>query len=318
VVTGTLWSGTLRRGDRVVVLPGGKEARIRSIESHDRSFEVVGPRRRVALNLAGLGRDEVDRGDVVSVPGASLAPTYRLDVDLADGAEAVLGERRVQVHHGTREAPARVVDLGDGAAQLRLEQPLLARHGDRVVIRRIAPPDTLGGAVVADASPRRHSRSGMSVSSFRSSATETRHAKTSPREEGVRRPGTGGASEPSALARRVLTELETDGERPRTPAKLAEDLDESRREVERAVGELVDAGAAVRFKADVVYPTAEAERLADGVAGLVAREGSTSIGEVRDALGLSRKYAQALLEHLDGERVLRRDGDRHYPRSGAA
>ncbi|HVX34568.1 MAG TPA: SelB C-terminal domain-containing protein, partial [Solirubrobacterales bacterium] len=68
----------------------------------------------------------------------------------------------------------------------------------------------------------------------------------------------------------------------------------------------------------VVYPTAEAERLTGAVAELVARAGSTSIGEVRDALGLSRKYAQALLEHLDGERVLRRDGDRHYPRGPAA
>jgi selenocysteine-specific elongation factor len=123
--------------------------------------------------------------------------------------------------------------------------------------------------------------------------------------------------EPGPLARRVLGELEADGERPRTPAKLAEELGEPRRDVGRAVGELVDAGAAVRFKADVAYPAAEAERLADAVVGLVAREGSTSIAEVRDALGLSRKYAQALLEHLDGERELRRDGDRHYPRGGA-
>ncbi|HVX33698.1 MAG TPA: selenocysteine-specific translation elongation factor, partial [Solirubrobacterales bacterium] len=240
VVTGTLWSGTLRRGDRVVVLPGGKEARIRSIESHDRSLDAVGPRRRVALNLAGLGRDEVERGDVVTALGAALAPTYRLDVSLADGAEAVLGERRVQVHHGTREAPARVVDLGDGEAQLRLERPLLARRGDRVVIRRIAPPDTLGGAVVLDPSPRRRSdRSRTSVSSLGPIATKTRRASSATV-----------APEPGPLARAVLAELEADGERPRTPAKLAEDLGESRRDVERAVGELVDAGAAVRFKAD--------------------------------------------------------------------
>jgi selenocysteine-specific elongation factor len=308
VVTGTLWSGTLRRGDRVVVLPSGRETRIRSIESHDRSLDAVGPRRRVALNLAGLGRDEVERGDVVTAVGAALAPTYRLDVSLADGAETVLGERRVQVHHGTREAPARVVELGDGAAQLRLEQPLLARQGDRVVIRRIAPPDTLGGAVVLDPSPRRHSeRSEMSASD-----SPPQRGSTCRASEAVVAKG------PGPLARAVLVELEGDGERPRTPAKLAEDLGEPRREVERAVGELVDAGATVRFKADVVYPTAEAERLAAAVAEVVAREGSTSIAEVRDALGLSRKYAQALLEHLDGERVLRRDGDRHYPRGGAA
>ncbi|HVV91494.1 MAG TPA: selenocysteine-specific translation elongation factor [Solirubrobacterales bacterium] len=307
VVTGTLWSGTFRRGDRVVVLPEGKEARIRSIESHDRSLEVVGPRRRVALNLAGLRREEVERGDVVTVAGAALAPTYRLDVELASGSEAILGERRVQVHHGTRESPARVVDRGDGAAQLRLERPLLARRGDRVVIRRIAPPDTLGGAVVTDPSPRRHNQSGMS--------DEDSGAQSAPKR---RAPSVTVARELGPLAHRVLAGLRADGERPRTPARLAEDLDEPRRDVERAIGELVEGGAVVRFKADVVYPTAEAERLAGAVTELVAEEGSTSIAEVRDALGLSRKYAQALLEHLDGERVLRRDGDRHYPRGGAA
>jgi selenocysteine-specific elongation factor len=306
VVTGTLWSGTLRRGDRVVVLPGGEAARIRSIESHDRALEQVGPRRRVALNLAGLRRGDVERGDVVTVPGAPLAPTYRLDVALAEGAGAVLGERRVQVHHGTREAPARVVDLGGGGAQLRLERPLLARRGDHVVIRRIAPPDTLGGAVILDPAPRRHSgRSEMSVSAKEAEAAAGR-AEAAPR------------AEPGPLARRLLAELDADGERPRTPARLAEDLAAPRREVERALGQLVDAGLAVRFKADVVYPSAAAERLAGAVRELVARHGSTSIGEVRDALGLSRKYAQALLEHLDGERVLRRDGDRHYPRGPAA
>jgi selenocysteine-specific elongation factor len=312
VVTGTLWSGTIARGDRVVILPGGAEARVRSIESHDQALEVVGPRRRVALNLAGIRREDAARGDVVTAAGADLSPTYRLDVRLIDpeerSARAVLDERRVQVHHGTRESPARVVDLGEGVAQLRLEQPLLARRGDRVVIRRIAPPDTLGGAVVLDPSPPRHSsldpepdRSEVSVSSSGPSATENRRA-----------------SAPGPLARQVLGELEGDGDRPRTPAKLAEDLGVERREVEAAIGELVDAGAAVRFKADVAYPTAAAERLEVAAVALAEAAGSTSIAEVRDGLGLSRKYAQALLEHLDGERVLRRDGDRHLLRGRAA
>jgi selenocysteine-specific elongation factor len=279
---------------------------------------VVGPRRRVALNLVGVGRDEVERGDLVTAAGSGLAATYRLDVELARTGEAIIEERRVQVHHGTRETPARVVDLGGGAAQLRLEQPLLARRGDRIVIRRIAPPDTLGGAVVVDAAPPRRSRgSGSSGSSAGRPETDTgRASEPKPAEEG-RREGAVAAG-PGALARRVLGALEADAERPRTPAKLAEDLGAGRREVERAIGELVDAGAAVRFKAEVVYPAGEAVRLADAAMALAEREGSTSIGEVRDALGLSRKYAQALLEHLDGERLLRRDGDRHYPRGAPA
>lgn len=126
-------------------------------------------------------------------------------------------------------------------------------------------------------------------------------------------------TEPSALARRVLAELADDGDRPRTPAKLAEDLGVERREVEAAVGELVEARAAVRFKADVVYPLATAERLEGAAVALAGeRGGAVTIAAVRDALGLSRKYAQALLEHLDGERVLRRSGDVHVLRKGTA
>jgi selenocysteine-specific elongation factor len=314
VVTGTLWSGTLSRGDQVVILPAGTSARIRSIESHDRTHETIGPRRRVALNLAGLGREEVSRGDVVTMPGASIAPTYRIDVEIDPGSGALLDERRVQVHHGTREAPGRVVDLGHGAAQLRLEQPLLTRRGDRVVVRRIAPPGTIGGAVVIDPDPPRHRhRADAPASDSRLDQMPLER----PRQMKVWSPPPPTA-EPGLMARRLSIELEADGERPRTPARLAEDLGVERREVERALGELVGAGAAVRFKADVIYPVATARRLAAAAFELVERDGSTSIGEVRDELGLSRKYAQALLEHLDGEHVLRRDGDRHYPRGAGS
>src|SRR4051794_8578342 len=156
VVTGTLWSGRLERGQRVAVLPEGLEAGVRSLQVHDRPLEVAEPHQRVAVNLAGIDRGEVARGDAVATAAAGVLATYRLDVDLRSGAEAILAEPRVQVHLGTRDSPARLVDLGDGAAQLRLERPLLARAGDRLVVRRIAPPDTLGGGVVRDPSPPRH------------------------------------------------------------------------------------------------------------------------------------------------------------------
>src|SRR5205807_6259294 len=63
---------------------------------------------------------------------------------------------RVQIHHGTRESPARLAWLGGPFWQIRLEQPLVPARGDRLVIRQIAPPDTLGGGVVLDAHPRKH------------------------------------------------------------------------------------------------------------------------------------------------------------------
>ena len=62
----------------------------------------------------------------------------------------------VAVHHGTRESPARLTELGGRYFQLRLEQPIVAARGDRLVIRSLAPPDTIGGGVVLDPAPRRH------------------------------------------------------------------------------------------------------------------------------------------------------------------
>ncbi|MGN6663057.1 MAG: selenocysteine-specific translation elongation factor [Solirubrobacterales bacterium] len=303
VVTGTLWSGRLARGQRVTVLPGGREARIRSIEVHDRKLEVAEPHQRVALNLGGLDRDEVARGDAIASAGAGVHVTYRLDAELTGGAEAILAEPRVQVHLGTRDTPARVVDLGEGAAQLRLERPLLARAGDRLVVRRIAPPDTLGGGVVREPSPPRHGP-----------GWEPGGAEE---EASIAAPLAAEPTEPGPFARRVLAELEKDGPRPRGAVALAEDLGAERREVERAFGELAAAGAAVRAKPDVVYAAPTYEKLARLIVALAERDGSTGIAPVRDTLGLSRKYAQALLERLDAEHRLRRDGDRHLPRSTA-
>jgi selenocysteine-specific elongation factor len=324
IVTGTLWSGTLERGQQVVLEPGERRARVRSIEVHDRPCELALPRQRVALNLAGVRREEVSRGDVVTVPGAAVRATYRLDVELSAGAEKIPAERRVQVHLGTRESPARVVDLGDGLVQLRLEQPLLARRGDRIAVRRIAPPDTLGGGVVHEPAPPRHGPGWVPpVGAREASPSRVEHSGSSrlassppPAGGKVARSGVLGHQKiaiPGPLARRVLAVLEADGPRPRGATALAEALGARRREVEAARAELIAAGHLVRVRTDIHYPAPLYQRLVEQIERMAARDGSTNIAAVRDELGISRKYAQALLEHLDAERVLRREDDRHYP-----
>src|SRR4051794_15893808 len=157
VVTGTLWSGALRAGDALALLPGERRTvRVRGLQVHDAPVDVADAGQRVAVNLAGVRAREVARGDVLAAPGA-LGEALVLDCALALRAGARHGER-VQVHHGTRDVAARMADLGDGLWQLRLERPILAADGDRVVVRRLSPPDTLGGGVVLDATARRHGR----------------------------------------------------------------------------------------------------------------------------------------------------------------
>lgn len=158
VVTGTLWAGRFHQGQEARVLPSGKPVRIRGIECHGEPVGEVGPRRRAALNLAGVRAREVARGDVLSVEPTEVRCTYRIDAKLDPGdLPADLDLERLQVHHGTREAPAKLFDLKvDGYIQLRLERPLLVRGGDHLVLRMIANPTTLGGAIVVDPEPQRH------------------------------------------------------------------------------------------------------------------------------------------------------------------
>ena len=157
VGTGTLRGGPLEAGGRVRVMPSELEVRVRGIQVHGESVEWAHPGQRVALNLAGIDREQLRRGDVVASGEAAPRASYRLDVELDFEPESPSGPRRVQVHHGTRMSIARLVVLGEGRlAQLRLDRPIIAQVGERFVIRSIAPPGTLGGGLVIDAAPPRH------------------------------------------------------------------------------------------------------------------------------------------------------------------
>jgi selenocysteine-specific elongation factor len=162
VVTGTAWSGSLAIGDRVVVLPGGAEARVRSLESHGRALERSEPGARVAVGLAGLDRVQVARGDVLVTAELPWAPSQAVDVEIslsAAAARPLAARSRVRFHLGTAEVMARVLPRGPiepgrrGLARLRLEAPVVARGGDRFVLRSYSPVTTIGGGRVLDPRP---------------------------------------------------------------------------------------------------------------------------------------------------------------------
>jgi selenocysteine-specific elongation factor len=309
VVTGTLWAGRLERGDRVVVLPSGRRSRVRGLQVHDEPVEAAAAGQRVAINLVGVARAAVARGDVVAAADGDLEPSWRLDaaLDFDPGAQRPLHGARVQAHHGTREAPARLAHLGGRFWQVRLEQPLLATDGDRVVIRQIAPPDTLGGGVVLDAHPRRHGP-GREVM-----ARLTRRIRGEP--------------EPSPPDPKTAEEVRAEPARAQSVASAPPPLSETARALEArlreawfqppieseltpeevaALPELRRAGRAVRVSRALHYhpdALAEVERR---VVSVIESGGAITLAGLRDELGTSRKFAQALLEHLDSERVTRR------------
>ena len=315
VVTGTLWSGSIAQGDTVRVLPRGLTARVRSVQVHDQPTERALAGQRVALNLVGLGWRELGRGDVISTPGSELAPTYLVDAAIAlqPGAKPLRRGARVHVHHGTREAPARVVELGSGYAQLRLEAPLVPLRGDRLIVRQLAPPDTVGGGVVIDAHPRKHGASPDVVERLRA----LERGGEPPAKAAEPEPGPA-PEEPPALdqaALQIAALLRSDGREPRTDNELAEAAGLSSAEAADRLRRLASAGQAVRVGRNLHFHPEPLAELEARVIAICERDGSATIASVRDELGTSRKYAQALLEHLDGAKITRRIGDAHALRA---
>jgi selenocysteine-specific elongation factor len=147
VVTGTLWSGSIAPGDELRVEPSGLRTRARSVQVHDLPVTRAEAGQRVAVNLPGIARSELRRGDALVEPGA-YPISWRLDVVLEELAPI---PPAVTVHLGTVDLPARVVREGR-YAQLRLRERVVAARGDRVVLRT---DTTVGGGVVLDPSPPR-------------------------------------------------------------------------------------------------------------------------------------------------------------------
>jgi selenocysteine-specific elongation factor len=422
VVTGTLWSGELAAGDEVRIEPRGLRARVRSVEVHDRSVERASAGQRVALNLGGVGREEVDRGDVVTV-GSDLGATYLVDarVDLLPHAGPLCTGARLQLHHGTRETPARVAALEDAAiargssafAQLRLERPIVPAAGDRFVLRQIAPPDTIGGGVVIDPGPHKHGAGPMHVERLRALSSDDPLERVAaalaeapsglgPRDadpallerlrdekraqrvgdertlrwfapsrfeevrariaakleleasgrplsrgaladaagvdaesagtlidglvaEGVAQPlGPGYVAAGRAdagdeeLAPELRRLLAADGIEPRGPEALAEALGAAPERVRKALERLSLGNGVVRVSPGVYFAPEALEKATETVIALCERDGSATIAGLRDELATSRKYAQALLEHLDAEKLTRRVGDEHVLRNRRA
>ena len=319
VVTGTLWSGSVAAGDRITVLPQGLEARVRSVQVHDQPVERAQAGQRVALALTGVDWREVGRGDLVCVSESSIEPTYRIDaaVQLEPDVRPRPAER-LHVHHGTREAPARVVELDHGLIQLRLEAPLMPVRGDRLVLRRLAPPDTIGGGVVLDPHPRRHGADAAIVERLR--AIERGDDPPEPQKEpatprvAVADPPTAdpAALDPSAL--QLAAMLRADGERPRADGDLAGALGIEPAEATKQLNALTKAGLAARVGPNLHFDPVTLDTLVARILAICERDGSVTIGGVRDELGTTRRYAQALLEYLDSQRLTRRQGDTHVLR----
>jgi len=173
VVTGTLVSGSLSVGDTVQILPSLREGKVRGIQVHNQIVEVTSAGQRTAVNLQGIERSLINRGDVLIHP-QTITPTYMVDAyleHLSTSPRPLRNRIKQRFHIGTSSTLATIVLLDreelapgeNGFAQLRFERPVVAFSQDRFVIRGSSAIQTLGGGVVIDSHPAKHKRLARNV-----------------------------------------------------------------------------------------------------------------------------------------------------------
>ena len=173
VVTGTLMDGTCSLNDEVHVFPEETPAKIRGIQTYGNDVEQAVAGQRTAINLSGVRKEDIRRGDVIAAKGA-VSVTGMLDVKLKifDSSERmVLNNSRVHLYCGSKEVLTKVIlmdrdalSAGEGAyVQFRLEEPIAVRRGDRFIIRFYSPIITIGGGQILDAVPEKHKRNRENV-----------------------------------------------------------------------------------------------------------------------------------------------------------
>ncbi len=167
VVTGTAISGRVSIEDSIEILPSNIKTKVRGLHSHGRAINTASAGQRVAINLQGVEKEEIRRGDVAVTP-LRFHPTKVVDafLELLGDVPSLKSKALVHFYAGTSETVARAVlyekdELKAGEScycQLRLKDPVVVTAGDRYIIRRFSPLETLGGGEILDPSPARRRR----------------------------------------------------------------------------------------------------------------------------------------------------------------
>lgn len=168
IVTGTLIGGMFQVGEAIEVQPAGLKGRIRGLQSHKTKLEIARPGSRVAINLTGIEKDEIQRGDVIAAANV-VKSTILCDVNyrhLPDAAAPLRHNTEVKLFVGAKELLARTRVLGaqqidpgtEGWLQLVLREPAAIVRGDHFILRQPSPGATIGGGLILDPHPGRQHR----------------------------------------------------------------------------------------------------------------------------------------------------------------
>lgn len=277
IVTGTLKGGAIAVGDAAAVTPSKRSVVVRKIQVRGKDVSTAGAGTRVALNLRGAAVADIKRGDVICTPDVFVvSQRVNVSLDLSEGAERPLRAREeIRVHLGTASHVAKAYPLEDrefdrGASrfvQLRFAEPVIAHPGQMLVVRRLSPPETLGGACVLDEAAPKIGRGDV----------KTLRLMTALKSGDI-----------EAIAK-GLFERDLDGLRPQQLVRLA-GIDQAQLEAD-----LVDIGDGLLAPASTVR---EAEiavlKVVDNKHAAKPTDAGISIGELRGAL--SDRYSKPLVD----------------------
>lgn len=166
VVRGTVFEGSVKQSDTLKILPQNKQVRVRQLQVQHEQVKKARAGQRAALNLGGISKNEISRGDVV-VSSNHYLTSKRLDVALSTVSDlniALKQRAAVKVHIGTVIVMGKIIFFDrkklksdeNVLCQLELEEPVVAKRGDRFIVRRPTPVETIGGGWVIEPCADKH------------------------------------------------------------------------------------------------------------------------------------------------------------------
>lgn len=321
VATGTLLDGVLELGSEPLLYPQEKNVKIRSIQVHGQETGRAFPGQRVAVNLPGIGKDEISRGQILAEAG-SMESTMMVNVRLQlleSAHRALRSGARVHFYHGAAQLVCKVILLdrevlkpGEVAVvQLRLEQVSAMKAGDHFIIRFYSPVETIGGGVVLEPNAVKQGRKQRSRGDKGGLQKQRSRKNADGALEQQNRENGSGLQVPSNQIFFCLQELyQKAGFNP----PLTDDVKSSfsrDKDFSGTFFAMVRSGVLVRFD-EKRYIHCEIRQKAVDMVYLLYKETKViRTGEFRDRLGISRKCAITLLEGFDKAGItVMEDGER--------
>ena len=306
VVTGTLLDGSLGLDYDAMLYPRAERIKIRGIQVHGQEVSEAVPGQRVAVNLPGIGKEQISRGEILATAG-SMEGTMIADVRLQllkSGQRSLKSGTRVHLYHGAAELVCKIILFDrevlkpgeEAVVQLRMEQVTAMKAGDHFVIRFYSPVETIGGGVVLNPNGVKRKK--------RQNADAVVHCACTGKER--KKAHASGKITEEICGNSVFLQLQELYLKSGFMPPLTDEVKKvfsGERDFSEVFFAMVRDGVLVRFDEKHYMHWEIRQKALDMVYQLFKEKGMIQTGDFRDRLGISRKCAIILLEGFDRERI---------------